>query len=147
MNNGLASASATVQLAATAPSFFIFKSNAIAALHADYSIIGATTLFPNLSTPAKPGETIVLYGTGFGATSPAYPGGQMITQSYPLPTMPTVTIGGTAATVTYAGLTGAGLYQINVTVPASTPNGDMPVVATINGASTQAGAIVTVQGP
>ena len=36
-NNGLASASASIQLAALAPSFFIFKSNAIAALHADYS--------------------------------------------------------------------------------------------------------------
>jgi len=147
-NNGLAGAPATIQLAAAAPSFFISKGNEIDAYHSDnVSIVGATTLFPNSSTPAKPGETIVLYGTGFGATSPAYPSGQMITQAYPLATVPTVTIGGIAATVAFAGLTEAGLYQINVMVPASTPNGDMPVVATINGASTQAGAIVTVLGP
>jgi uncharacterized protein (TIGR03437 family) len=144
-NNGLASAAAMVQLAAVAPSFFIFKSNAIAALHADYSIVGNTTLFPNLSTPAKAGETIALFATGCGATTPAYPTGQMITQAYPLPTLPTVTVGGVNATVTFAGLTEAGVYQINVTIPASTPSGDTPVVATINGASTQTGAIVTVQ--
>jgi uncharacterized protein (TIGR03118 family) len=144
-NNGLASASATIQLAALAPAFFIFKSNAIAALHGDYSPVGATTLFPNSSTPAKAGETIALYATGCGATSPAYPTGVIITQAYPLPVMPAVTIGGAQATVTFAGLTAAGLYQINVTVPASTPSGDNAVVATLNGATTQAGAIITVQ--
>jgi len=69
----------------------------------------------------------------------------MITQAYPLPVMPTVTFGGAPATVTFAGLTEAGLYQINVTVPASTPAGDTPVVATLNGVSTQSGAIITVQ--
>ena len=58
--------------------------------------------------------------------------------------MPTVTIGGTPATVTFAGLTEAGVYQINVTVPASTPSGDNAVVATLNGASTQAGAIIAI---
>jgi uncharacterized protein (TIGR03118 family) len=144
-NNGLASASATIQLAALAPAFFIFKTNAIAALHGDYSPVGASTLFPNSSTPAKAGETIALYATGCGATSPAFPTGVMVTQAYPLPTLPVVTIGGTQATVTFAGLTAAGLYQINVTVPASTPSGDNAVVATLNGATTQAGATINVQ--
>ncbi len=144
-NNGLASSSAMIQLGAVAPSFFIYKNNAIAALHSDnVSIVGAAGLFPN-STPAAPGETIVLFATGFGATTPAYPTGQVLTQAYPLPIMPNVTIGGTAAAVTYAGLVQAGVYQINVTVPSSLAAGDMPVVATINGVSTQSGAIVTVQ--
>jgi len=69
----------------------------------------------------------------------------LLTQAYPLPVMPTVTIGGATATVTFAGLTEAGLYQINVTVPPSTPSGDMPVVASLNGLTTQSGAIITVQ--
>jgi uncharacterized protein (TIGR03118 family) len=146
-NNGLASAFASIQLATYAPSFFISKGTEIAALHADNSVVGATTLFPNVSTPAKPGETIMLFCTGFGATNPAYPSGQVLAQGYPLAITPTVTVGGASATVAYDGLTGAGLYQLNVTIPASTPNGDMPVVATINGVSTQTGAIVTVQGP
>jgi uncharacterized protein (TIGR03118 family) len=145
-NNGLASAVASVQLAAAAPAFFIYKSNAIAALHSDnVSIVGDTTLFPGSSTPAAPGETIVLFATGCGATNPTYPAGQLITQAYPLATPPTVTIAGAPATVTFAGLTGAGVYQINVTVPASTPAGDQPVVAMINGVTTQSGAIIAVQ--
>ena len=144
-NNGLASAAANTQLAAVAPAFFMFKGNAIAAFHSDnVTPIGATGVVTG-STPAQPGETIVLYGTGFGATTPAFPTGQVITNGYPLTTMPTVMIGGTAATVVYAGLTGAGVYQINVTVPESTPDGDIPVVAQIQGVSTQSTAIITVQ--
>ncbi len=143
-NNGLTSAAANIQLAAVAPAFFLFKGNAIAAYHSDdVTPIGATGVVTG-STPAKPGETIVLYGTGFGPTNPAYPSGQLLSSAYPLASTPTVTFGGTSATVTFAGLTAAGLYQINVTVPPSTPNGDIPVVATIQGASTQATAIITV---
>lgn len=55
-----------------------------------------------------------------------------------------VTMGGVTAPVTYAGLVGPGLYQLNVTVP-TLPNGDALVVATIGGVSTQAGVSVTVQ--
>ena len=43
----------------------------------------------------------------------------------------TVTIGGVSAVVSYAGLVGTGLYQLNVAVP-SLANGTYPVVATIN---------------
>ena len=143
-NNGLTSASATMTLSATAPAFFSFGKNAIAALHADNTPVGATGLITG-STPAKAGETIVLYATGLGPTNPAYPVGQLITQPYPLAGTPTVTFGSTQATVSFAGLVAAGLYQINVTVPASTPSGDTPVICTLNGASTQSGAIITVQ--
>jgi uncharacterized protein (TIGR03437 family) len=144
-NNGLVSASATITLSPDAPAFFYFKNNAIAALHSDNkSLVGAAGLLTG-TTPAQPGETIVLFATGFGATNPAYPAGQVLTQAYPLPILPAVTFGGIPATVTFAGLTGAGVYQINVTVPASAPGGDIPVIATINGVSTQANAIITVQ--
>jgi uncharacterized protein (TIGR03437 family) len=46
--------------------------------------------------------------------------------------------------VAFAGLTGSGLYQFNVTVP-NLPNGDATVVATIGGIATQTGVVVTVQ--
>lgn len=144
-NNGLSSGTANIQLAAVAPAFFLFKGNAIAAFHSDdVTPVGASGVVTG-STPAAAGETIVLYGTGFGPTTPAYPAGQLITTGYPLSPLPTVTFGGASATVAYAGLTGAGLYQINVTVPPGTPSGDTVVVATIGGASTQSTAIITVQ--
>ena len=143
-NNGLTSASATVPLGTVSPGFFLFKGNAIAAFHSDnVTPVGAAGLVSG-STPAKPGETIVLYGTGFGPTTPAYPDGQILINNYPLSNMPFVSVGGVTANVVYAGLTGAGLYQINVTLPMSTPNGDIPIVATIDGPTTQPTATVAV---
>jgi uncharacterized protein (TIGR03118 family) len=144
-NNGLASGTANIQLAAVAPAFFLFKGNAVAAFHSDNTTpIGAPGVVTG-STPAKPGETIVLYLTGCGATNPAYPAGQIVSTAYPLPANPTVTIGSTSAKVDFAGLTAAGVYQVNVTVPDTAPDGDLPVVAQVAGTSTQASAIITVQ--
>ena len=39
----------------------------------------------------------------------------------------------------------AGLYQVAIQIPASAPNGDLPVVATINGAQSPATTLITVQ--
>jgi uncharacterized protein (TIGR03437 family) len=129
-----------------APAFFTLGGGAyVAALHADYSLVGAPGLLPGAVTqPAKPGETILLYGTGFGPTTPPLPAGQLVTTPAPLPDLPSIKIGGIAATVAFAGLVGPGLYQFNVTVP-SLPNGDAAVLATIGGVATQTGVSVTVQ--
>jgi len=59
--------------------------------------------------------------------------------------LPTVTIGGTPAQVTYAGLAGAGLYQFNVVVPSSAPAGDLTLSASYNGSATQSKVFITVQ--
>jgi uncharacterized protein (TIGR03437 family) len=113
-----------------APAFFTQGAGAyVAALHADYSPVSA-------SSPAKPDETILLYGTGFGPTTQATPP--------PLANPVQIKIGGIAATVTFAGLAGPGLYQFNVTVP-NLPPGDAPVLATIGGVATQTGVPVTIQ--
>ncbi len=148
-NNGLVSSTTSISLQAVAPAFFIFPragNKYIAATHADNSLLGATTLFPNnAATPAKPGETIVLYATGFGATTPAIPDGKLVTSSLPLAALPVVTIGGAEAKVSFGGLVSAGLYQINVIVPADAADGDQPVVAKVGSQSSQTGAFITVQ--
>jgi uncharacterized protein (TIGR03437 family) len=56
-----------------------------------------------------------------------------------------VTIGGIVATVVSATLVESGNYLLSVTVPRNVPNGDAPVLATINGVSTPTGVSVTVQ--
>lgn len=142
-SNGLTSAAGTATLQTTAPAFFIAKNNYIVATHADGTLVGPTTLFPNNSTPAKAGETITLWGTGMGATNPTQEG-VAVTTPAPLVTAPTVTINGTAATVTFAGLTAAGLDQINVMVPTA-PSGDNAVVVTAGGNKSQTGALISVQ--
>jgi uncharacterized protein (TIGR03437 family) len=130
------------------PAFFTFQpqgSKYIAATHADNSLIGNPDLFPGLSTPAKPGETIVMYGTGFGPTNPAVPTGQLVGSAVLLANQVTVLIGNLPCDVTFAGLTEAGLDQINVVLPPNLPNGDQPVVANVGGVQTQANAFLTIQ--
>jgi uncharacterized protein (TIGR03118 family) len=146
-NNEVASAAGSVWLQPYAPGFFL-NGVYVTATHADGSLVGATTLDPGKSTPAKPGETIVLYGTGFGPTNPPMDG-RVLYEPVPAEKWPVVTIGGLPATVTWAGLSSAGTYQIDVTVPAipagSTPTVDVPVSATVGGIyMTQSGVLLTV---
>jgi len=143
--NGVVSASFMVQAQAESPSFFIFGGGPyIAATHVDGSYLGPTSLYPGFTTPAKPGETIVLYANGFGPTSQPIVSGSE-TQSGTLSPMPLITIGGVAATVTFAGLVAPGEFQFNVVVPPTLSSGDQPTIATYNGLTTQPGTSITVQ--
>jgi len=95
--------------------------------------------------PATPGEIIVLYGTGFGPANPPVPTAQLVTAPTTLANSVQIAIGGVNAVVVYAGLVEAGLYQFNVTVPASLPAGDASVVATVGGVQSQTGVAITIQ--
>ncbi len=131
-----------------APSFFLFNSDKyVAATHASGSYIGPTTLFPNLSTPAAPGETIVLYGNGFGQTTPPVASGDIVSVPAMLATPPVILVNNTAVTVQYAGMTATGLYQFNVTLPKDLPAGDVPIVAQFRGVNSPAGALITIGTP
>jgi len=59
----------------------------------------------------------------------------------------TVTVGGLAAQYIGGALTpgNAGLYQIAIKIPANAPNGDLPVLASIDGVQTPTGVFLTVQ--
>jgi uncharacterized protein (TIGR03437 family) len=144
-NSGTTSAAFTVQAQAESPSFFVFYGGTyVAATHANGSLIGPTTLYPGLTTPAAPGEAVVIYANGFGPVSPAVVSGSP-SQSGTLSPPPAITIGGVAAAVAFAGLNVTpGEFQFNVTVPASLGNGDFPIVATYGGLSTQAGTLIAV---
>ena len=103
-------------------------------------------LFAGVTTRgARPGEVILLYGTGFGPTRPAVPAAQVVSTPAPLANTVTVRIGGVVADVSFAGLTGAGLYQLNVKVPDTLADGDAAVVAEIGGVRTPDGVFITVQ--
>jgi uncharacterized protein (TIGR03437 family) len=95
-------------------------------------------------TPAKPGETILLFGDGFGLPVSTLTAGSAVqTGALPNP-WPQVTIGGTTATVQFAGLISPGLYQINVVVPPNAADGDNQVIATYGGAGSPTGAMIPV---
>ena len=128
------------------PSFFVFNGGPyIAATHVGGMLLGPAGLFPGATTPAVPGETIVLYANGFGPTSTAVVPGSG-TQSGTLSPLPTVTIGGLNATVQFAGLVAPGQFQFNVVVPKNAPSGDNAVVTTYNGVEASPSALITVQG-
>jgi uncharacterized protein (TIGR03437 family) len=93
------------------------------------------------TNPLHPGDSITIWATGLGRTSPPIDSGAPA-PSDPLPTAiiaPTVQIGGATMNVDYAGLVpgSVGLYQINATVPKSAPVGlEIPLVVNQGGMST-----------
>jgi uncharacterized protein (TIGR03437 family) len=138
------SAPFTVQAAAISPSLFVFNGGPyVAAEHANYSYIGPTTLYPGLTTPAQPGETVSIYANGFGETTVPVVAGSA-TQSGTIQS-PVVTIGGQTAVVTYAGLVGVGEYLINVVVPSGIADGDHAIEMFYGGVETQSGVLITTK--
>ena len=129
------------------PALFLFDPEGrkyVAAVHSDGVYLGKEGLFEGLTTrPAKPGDILLLYGTGFGPTDPPTPPG-MLVQASPCVKPVTARIGGRNAVVQYAGKTGSGLYQFNVVVP-ELPDGDHEVQLYVDGFPTQNGAWLTVR--
>jgi uncharacterized protein (TIGR03437 family) len=143
-NNGATSSAFIAQAQALSPSLFVFDGTHVAATHLNGSLLGPTTLYPGSSTPAKPGETVVLYGNGFGPTNVPVTSGS-VSQSGTLSPLPAITIGGVKAAVSFAGLVAPGEFQFNVVVPSGLSNGDQSITATYSGQATQAGTLITIQ--
>jgi uncharacterized protein (TIGR03437 family) len=126
---------ATVQ-----PAFFPWPGNYAVATHLDYSDAVPNGTFSVPTKAASAGETIVLWGTGFGNTTPLAPIGQVVPPAAYSVSGVTVMIGNTPATVYGTALTPgyAGLYQVAIQVPASLATGTYNLVATVNGVQSAA---------
>jgi uncharacterized protein (TIGR03437 family) len=96
------------------------------------------------SNPAKAAGWVVLYGTGFGQTTPPLAVGISVSQSAPISSAISKTTGAINSEIEYAGLIQSGLYQINVKVP-ELASGTYPVVATAGGVVTSS-VMLPVQG-
>ncbi len=136
-NSAGTSTAASATLLEVAPALFATNGN-VAAVRPDGTVVDGGTV------AAKPGEVLELFGTGFGPMSPAVAPGVVFQGSAPLTNPATVAIGGVQATVSYAGLVGTGLYQLNVAVPALA-NGTYPVLVTVKGITSQSGIVLKVQ--
>lgn len=136
-------ATTTVTLFSPSPSFSLFDGIYVAGViptpdgsgaygNGSYDLLGPAGQFSFKTRPAKPGETVELFGVGFGPTISPVPAGQVFSGSAPLVNLPQVAINGVSADVTYAGITSAGLYQLNVVVPLNAGHGDLLVAGTVN---------------
>jgi uncharacterized protein (TIGR03437 family) len=133
-----------------APASFIVGGNQyVAALFPDYVTFaipaGAITNVP--SRPAQPGDTLIIYGVGFGDVLPSIPAGQLVQAQNMLAAPFDLYFGSVQATLAYAGLAPGyvGLYQFNVVVPA-VPAGDLvPLTFTLNGSPGEQTLFIAVQ--
>jgi uncharacterized protein (TIGR03437 family) len=99
--------------------------------------------------PAKAGDILTIYGTGFGATNPASTPGVPAPAAASVKGQVSVQIGSvtlSAGDILYTGVTPtyAGLYQLNIRVPAGLSAGDQPVGITIGGVTSPSNAVLTI---
>jgi uncharacterized protein (TIGR03437 family) len=146
-----------VTLAQFAPSFLLLDSKHVAGiiLRTDgsgaygggtYDILGPTGSSLGYATvAAKAGDTVALFGTGFGPTNPVVSAGQAFSGAAPTTNPVNVLINNVGVTPSFAGLSGAGLYQMNLTVPSDLGTGDVSLAATVGGVQTPTGVVISLQ--
>ncbi len=150
-------ATSNVTLAQVAPSFFLLDAKHVAGiiLRSDgsgaygggsYDIIGPTGSSLGYRTvAAKAGDSVELFGTGFGPANQAAPAGQVFSGAAATTNPVTLHIDNVGVTPSFAGLSGAGLYQINLKVPAGLGTGDVSLQATVAGVQTPSGVVISLQ--
>jgi uncharacterized protein (TIGR03437 family) len=105
----------------------------VATFGAQALYVGNTTMIPGASRPAKPGDSIWLYGIGFGDVQGSAPG-VIAPGGTTLATPVTISFGQVPADITYKGLypSFVGLNLFIVTVP-NVADGDYAINVTENG--------------
>ncbi len=133
------SAPQSYRIAAVQPS--IFQSDGLAAAR------DAQSRPITFGNPARIGSALQLFATGLGAVDPAAATGAAAPASSTVRSPVRVRFGGVEVPVSFQGLApgSVGLYQVNVTLPATVPTGDqVPVVIEQNGIRSNPGATVSL---
>ncbi len=150
-------ATATVTLAQFAPSFLLLDAKHVAGIilrsngsgaygGGAYDIIGPTgTSLGYATVAAKAGDIVELFATGLGPTSPVVQAGQAFSGTAATSNPVNLLINNVSVTPLFAGLSGAGLCQINLTVPTGLGSGDVPLAAMVGGVQTPPGVVISLQ--
>jgi len=151
------SATSSVTLGQYGPSFSLLDAKHVAGIilrsngsgaygGGTYDIVGPTGTSLGYSTvAAKAGDILELFGVGFGPTTPAVLAGQAYSGGAPTTNPVQLSVNNVAVTPSFTGITSAGLYQINLTLPAGLGTGDIPLVATAGGMQTPSTVVLSVQ--
>jgi uncharacterized protein (TIGR03437 family) len=151
-------AASTVTLGEFGPSFSLLDGKHVAGiiLRSDgsgaygggiYDIVGPTgTSLGYPTVAAKAGDTLELFGVGFGPTNPVVPAGQVYSGAAATTNSVQLLINNVTVLPAFSGITSAGLYQLNVVqLPAGLGTGDLPLLATVGGVQTQTGVVISLQ--
>ncbi|MEA2874723.1 MAG: hypothetical protein QOH67_5081 [Hyphomicrobiales bacterium] len=151
-------ATSTVTLEQFGPSFSVLDGKHVAGiiLRSDgsgaygggtYDIVGPTGASLGYRTvAAKAGDILILFGVGFGPTTPAVPAGEAWSGGAATTNSIQLLINNIAVAPAFSGIVSAGLYQMNIVpVLAGLGIGDVPVLATVGGARTQSGVVLSLQ--
>jgi uncharacterized protein (TIGR03437 family) len=161
VTNDQGTATSTVTLGQFGPSFSLLDATHVAGIIArpdgsgangsgagSYDIIGPTGSALGFPTKAaKAGDVVELFGVGFGPTVPAVPAGAPFSGAAPAAPQSNIQIliNGSAVPLAFAGMTGAGLFQFNLTIPPGLGAGDLPLTGVAGGVQTPAGPVISLQ--
>jgi len=159
VTTGSGSATASVTLARFAPSFLLLDGKHVAGIilrpdgsgshgsgNYSYDILGPTgTSLGYPTVAAKAGDIVELFGTGFGPTNPTVLPGQAYSGAAATTNTVSLLVNRVSVTPIWAGLSGAGLDQINLTIPAGLGAGDVPLVAMVGGMQTPSYVVISLQ--
>jgi uncharacterized protein (TIGR03437 family) len=150
------SASTTVDLIPVSPSFNLLDGKHVAGIilrsgsgaygGGAYDILGPTGNslgYPTVA--AKAGDFVELFGVGFGPTNPVVSPGQAFSGAAATTNSVALLINNVNVTPSFAGMSGAGLCQINLTIPPGLRTGDVALVATVGGTQTPSGFLISLQ--
>ncbi len=140
----------TVNVQAISPALFTFTDGKSAAAVDQGGVpIGRVGLFSN-SRPARAGDVILVYGTGYGVTNPPVEPGALAVGAASLNASISVRLGTqflAASNILYAGAAPsfAGLQQFNIRIPDGVGSGDLPLVISAGPIDSQPGVTLRVE--
>ncbi len=145
----------TKAVSTASPEFLYFQLNAdgrnpIVVVNASTGVsVGPSDILGGALTPARAGDVLTAYASGFGLLSPALATGQIPTGAANTVGPVSVTIGGLAlakSDILYAGAApGQIIDQLNFRVPANVAVGNQPIVISIAGVSSPPNAFIAIQ--
>lgn len=139
--NGQASPPVQIAIEAAAPAllapvaFRVGEKQFVAAFRSDGSFVTDGTIPGIEGSAAAKGETLLLFGTGWGPVEGSEVAGRVAAGAPKLVKAAEFRFGDSPAAVLYAGLAPGfvGLYQFNVTVPGDALGGDVPLRVLLDG--------------
>jgi uncharacterized protein (TIGR03437 family) len=151
-------ATSTVTLSPYSPSFELLDALHVAAIivrpngggafgNGAYDILGPDgDCFGYPTVSASPGDLVEIFGVGFGPTNPVVHAGNPFSGSAPITNNLGLYINNAIITPVYVGMSGAGVYQINVIIPPGLGEGDVSIQAWVAGYPTQPNVWLSLNG-